>query len=293
MSTLLPSLRVVVPDPVPYIHARAFDEVVLALAAGLRRLGVDIELTRLCRQGGSRVLVLAPHLQSGQDLRRLSRDAILYTWEPLGWSHVAFMTPELTGLMTEFTVWDYSANNLATWSRLGARRVTHVPFAYDPILEAIPGDRVERDVDVLFYGSMNDRRRAVLEDLQSRALRVKWLFGVYGDERDAWIRRSRVVLNLHAHEGQILELPRLGYLWANRIPAVVEVNDETEDSLGMRDAMLSAPYEGLTDRVVEALNDPRSTAYSAQECYLRFRELPWMGDVLRRSFARSGSTAAA
>lgn len=287
MGTVVPSLRVVVPDPTNFVHARAFDEIALALVAGLRRLGFDVQLTRTCRQGLARVLVLAPHLQSLEDLAALDRDAILYTWEPMGWSHVAVMTPELTGLMTEFVVWDYSRNNLATWQTLGAQRVSHVPLAYDPALERLTASTLPRDVDVLFYGSVNERRKAVLLELLERGIRVQTLFGVYGKERDAWIGRSRLVLNLHAHDGQILELPRLAYLWANRVPVVAEVNPDTEDSLGMTSAMLTAPYAGIVDRVTEVLADPDAAGRSAARCHDLFRSGPPMSDVLRRAFIES------
>lgn len=124
-------MRVVLPDPTHYVHAHAFDEITLALLGGFKRLGFDVEVTRQCSQGRARVLVLAPHLQDLDALRRLDPDSILYTWEPRGWSHVVFMTPELTATMRDFVVWDYSRKNVATWGSEGASRVAHVPLGYD------------------------------------------------------------------------------------------------------------------------------------------------------------------
>lgn len=283
----MPSLRVVLPDAAHYVHAHAFDEISIALVAALRRLGVDVEVTHDCAQGHARVLVLAPHLQSLPDLRRLDNDAILYTWEPMGWSHVVFMKPELTSLMSGFVVWDYSRNNVKTWRSLGARRVVHVPFGYDRALEQFPAPQGEPVVDVLFYGSLNERRKAILESLTGRGLRVKWLFGVYGQERDAWIARSRLVLNMHAHEGQILELPRLAYLWANRVPVVTETNPDTEDSLRMTGTMITAPYDELVDRVAEALDHPARLSVAVEDSYRRFAAGRHLADILRDAFAAS------
>lgn len=281
MGTVVPRVRVVLPDPKDYIHARAFDEVALALVAGLRRLGFDVEPTRSCLQGSARVVVLAPHLQSLDDLAALDRDAILYTWEPMGWSHLAFMTPALTSLMLEFVIWDYSRNNVETWRSMGARRVVHLPLAYDAALERLPARTSSPEIDVLFYGSVNERRRIVLQELQSRGVRLQTLFGVYGKERDAWIARSRVILNLHAHEGQILELPRLAYLWANQVPVIAELNQATEDSLGMAEVMLTAPYENLVDRVCDLVASPVEAEYAAARCYEAFRTGPTMAQVIR------------
>ena len=284
MGTLVPRVRVVLPDPSGYVHARAFDEIALALVAGLRRLGFDVEPTRTCVQGSAQVLVLAPHLQPLDRLAALDRDSILYTWEPMGWSHLAFMTPELTSFMREFVIWDYSRNNVETWRSLGAPRVVHVPLAYDAALEQMPPRTSQPEIDVLFYGSVNERRRIILQELLARGVRLQTLFGVYGQERDTWIARSRTVLNLHAHEGQILELPRLAYLWANKVPVVAEVNDETEDSLGMSEAMVTAGYDELVDRVCGLVAAPAEAERAAVRCYETFRTGPTMTQVVRAGF---------
>lgn len=290
MSTVVPTLRVVLPDPTDYIHAHALDEVAFALLGGLKRLGVDVEVTRTCTQGRARVLVLAPHLQSLDDLRALDHDAILYTWEPRGWTHVAFMTPELVSLMRDYVIWDYSGHNIATWRAEGARRLLHVPLGYDPVLERIP-PREAPQVDVLFYGGVNDRRRTVLDEISAQGLRVLALFGVYGTERDFWIARSRLVLNMHVHEGQILELPRLAYLWANRVPVVAEFNPETEDMVGMAGHMVTAGYADLATAVVEAVADPARMEKAATDCYREFRGRAWMRDVLRKALSDSDGWA--
>lgn len=274
-------LRVVVPDHTINAHAHAFDEILLALLAALRRLGIEIDLTRTCRQGQDRVLVLAPHLQPAASLAALNRDAILYNWEPMGWSHEVFMTPQLTRLMRDFNIWDYSRNNMAAWRELGAHRVVHAPLAYDSVLESIsPEARSGSEIDVLFYGSLNARRRNVLINLIERGMRVKWLFGVYGQERDHWISRSRLVLNLHVHEGQILELPRLAYLWANRVPVIAEINPQTEDVFGAEEVMLSAPYSRLADSVVEAVRNRKLRDRAVESSYRHFRGGPQMSDVV-------------
>lgn len=140
---------------------------------------------------------------------------------------------------------------------------------------------------MLFYGSLTERRAAVLDELVTRGLSVKRLFGVYGAERDAWISRSRLVLNMHAHDGQILELPRLAYLWANRVPAISELDAATEDSLGMAEVMLTASYEGLVDAVVHALENEPAVSAATEQCYAAFTEGPWMRDILRAAWERT------
>lgn len=281
----VPRLRLVLPNPSRNIHARAFDEVALSLVGGLRSLGIEFEVTYRCRQGDARVLVLAPHLQDLEDLRRLNRDAILYTWEQVASAEGTVLRGDLIDVMQEFVIWDYSHRNAAVWREVGMTRVTPVPLGYEPSLKCMPKAEGCPELDVLFYGSVNDRRRRILDDLERRGLRVGWLFGKYGNERDAWIRRSRIVLNLHYYSGQILELPRLSYLWVNRVPLVAEVGPDTEDILDMAGAMLSAPYDGLVDLVVEALEEPSLMDRAVQASYDRFTGGATMAQNISTAFS--------
>lgn len=91
-------------------------------------------------------------------------------------------------------MWDYSAANVARLAALGVAAL-HVPIGYHPVLARI--ERAAEDLDVLFYGSLNERREAVLDGLEARGLQVASVFGVYGAERDALIARAKLVLNVH------------------------------------------------------------------------------------------------
>lgn len=54
----------------------------------------------------------------------------------------------------------------------------------------------ERDIDVLFYGSITPRRARILESLSAAGIQVTALYGVLGAERDRYIDRAKVVLDL-------------------------------------------------------------------------------------------------
>lgn len=53
-----------------------------------------------------------------------------------------------------------------------------------------------RDLDVLFYGSITPRRARILESLSAAGIQVTALYGVLGAERDRYIDRAKVVLDL-------------------------------------------------------------------------------------------------
>src|SRR5262249_38294245 len=117
--------------------------------------------------------------------------------------------------LRELDVWDYSTQNIENLRHL-SNRIFHVPIGFDPVLERIP--RAPRQtIDVLFYGSMTDRRKKVWDKLQDSGLAVQHLFGVYGQERDAFIARSKIILNLHHSEEQTnFEIVRVAYALNNR-----------------------------------------------------------------------------
>src|SRR5258707_15385347 len=100
-------------------------------------------------------------------------------------------------LLARFTVGDYSRRNLADIGIFADPRRLHlVPIGYVPQLSAIPPAPVE-DIDVLFYGTINERRRAILGELERSGLRIRIGRELRGAERDPPIAGARPWLNPH------------------------------------------------------------------------------------------------
>ncbi|MDQ8046419.1 MAG: hypothetical protein AAGC46_16760, partial [Solirubrobacteraceae bacterium] len=161
----------------------------------------------------------------------------------------------------------------------------HVPLGYDASMVNLTPTLPEPDIDVLFYGSMNDRRAAVLNKVRAQGVMLGHMFGGFGLERDAAISRSRLIVNLHFYDSGILELPRMAYLWANRKPVISEVNPDTEVPFGMRDHMLSAPYHQLADAIIAALADPAELTASAERAFAHFSKAADASRILGESLA--------
>jgi hypothetical protein len=109
--------------------------------------------------------------------------------------------------------------------------------------------------DVLFYGSLNGRRNAILAALKQAGLKVRHLFSVYGSERDAAIADAKVVLNLHFYEDSIHEIVRTSYLLANSKAVVTECGPNTEIDDDLRAAMVCVPYKEIVQSCVALVND--------------------------------------
>jgi hypothetical protein len=156
--------------------------------------------------------------------------------------------------MKRLAVWDYSPRNIAQIHRVMFNPyVRRIGIGYSPGMTRLP--TVPQTTDVLFYGSINPRRSAVLTALSEAGLKVKHLFGVYGHERDLAIAESKVVLNLHFYEDSIHEIVRTSYLLANSKAVVAECGPKTEIDEDIRQALVSVPYDEIVQSCIALVRD--------------------------------------
>lgn len=258
-------------SPPRYIHSAAFQELAESLDAGLRELGHDSVLSTRGAAPGRRQIVLGCHLLPRAPLP-LADDAILYNFEQVG-PDSPWMRPELFALLRRYQVWDFSERNAQ------ALRARDVPVAqvlrpaYSPVMSRIE-PASERDIDVLFYGSLNPRRRKLLAALRAAGLRVCVVCGLYGAARDALIARSRLVLNLHFYAAGILEMVRLAYLLSNRCAVLSEPGSEPALNAWLDQGVAFAPYEQLVERARELLADPDACVALGRRGHAIFSAVP-------------------
>jgi hypothetical protein len=238
-------------NPSRYAHAGALAELAETVRYGLEALALPDEPT----------VVLGAHLDPGA----VPDHCIVYNTEALSadWcTHAYWKALHKHGI----TVWDYALPNL-TFSK-----ARFVPVGYMPQLTRIP-KADPQDIDVLFYGSMNKRRADVLGELRQRGLHVEALFGIYGAQRDAYIARSKVVLNMHYYEDAPFEIVRVSYLWANRKCVVSEVGGNS--SFGV-------DYDRLVPLCVELVNNDHHREQDELNGYGYFSQISEI-DILREA----------
>jgi glycosyltransferase involved in cell wall biosynthesis len=261
------------------IHAAALAEVAETVLHGLRGLGYDAALTSDLAAANGRTVLVGAHLLAGDAV--VPGDAIIYNSEHVesawirGPNHANYRR-----LLHEHEVWDYSLNNAALLTTLLGKRVRHVPLGYVPELTRI-APTSEQDIDVLFYGSPNDRRQAVLDQLRQSGLAVEWVFGVYGEQRDALMARSKVVLSMHYYLPGAFEIVRVSYAMANRKLVIAEVNPGEDVDADLLPGIVAVPYERLAEacrRWVED-NDGRR---KLEETALRTFSTRDMAGILRQ-----------
>ena len=236
--------QVVVIEPVGYQHTGVLAELAETLVCGFRALGLPSRLTVNACSAEALNIVLGAHLLDADSAAALPGNCAIYNLEQVEDSLFQW-APHLPALFGRCEVWDYSRRNIEALQAAGlAPRAFHLPIGMVPELSRIT-PAAAQDIDVLFYGAVNDRRRAVLKAVADAGLGLKAVFGAYGEARDALIARAKVVLNLHKHEAQVFEIVRVSYLLANRKAVVSEISANTEIEADLADAVAGAPYGGL------------------------------------------------
>lgn len=245
--------NVVIVSPPGYVYSETFREIAETLYYGLQHLGHVASIADRFVASATNI-VLGGHLLDEAEAHEIPTDSIIYNFEQVH-GESKWIKPVYVDLVRRLRCWDYSVRNVAMWNRYCPEsRVVHVPLGYVPELSRIqPADN--EDIDVLFYGVVNDRRATILHELQRAGLNVHTVTGVFGATRDALIARAKVVLNMHFFETKIFELPRVAYLLANRKAVVAEVDPETEIEEEMRDAVAGVGYDALADKCVQLVFD--------------------------------------
>ncbi|MCP4215899.1 MAG: hypothetical protein GY765_14695, partial [bacterium] len=172
-------------------------------------------------------------------------------------------------------VWDYSEKNIAFLAEKGITARRLVP-GYHENLELVK-PAANCSVDVLFYGSLGERRKKVLEKL-SETYKVKALFGVYGEKRDKWIARSRLVLNMHHYSTQIFEAVRISYLLNN---GCFILSENSVNYPYSKVELPLVPYGNLVESCLEYLSDPRRMERIGRENYRDFKANYHITEMIR------------
>jgi hypothetical protein len=195
-------------------------------------------------------------------------ECIIYQLEQLsddpakGW----FTPAALEVLRAVGTIWDYDERNVRFLRDKGLADVRYLPLGFHENLQTIqPAE--EPDIDVLFYGSTNERRCRILDALRPHCRLVE-LFGVYGAQRDQNIARAKIVLNLHLHGMQIMEQVRLAYLLNNGRFVLSEDSDVNP----FAEMIAASSYEKLVETCLHFLQKPDERNAIAKKGEAHFRD---------------------
>jgi len=252
---------VVLPDG--YMPAYALVELGELIFYSIRELGHLVKLQFNIIEPEAQNILIGCHMLPTDLIPQVPADTIVVNTEQV-YSLAADWNPNTFEWVKNFQVWDYSEKNIANLNLLGINRVSHLKIGYQKELSRIEkiGDK---DIDVLFYGLVNERREKILNDLKACGLNTQYFFGIYGPEKDSLIQRSKVVLNLHLYGSQIFEIIRVFYLLTNSIAVVSEVNPTTSIDGIYLDGIYHSPYDSLVESCQFLVSDSNQRSLIEQK----------------------------
>lgn len=253
----------------PYVAG--FAEIIELLHFSLSDMGYEVEIAHELPTRG-RAIVLAGHLLTAEEAVLLPDDSIVYQFEQLP----AFMSGTYERLLRRCEVWDYAERNLKYLASIGIHG-KFVPLGYHPDLERIPV--ADKDISILFYGAVTPPRASVLDEMKRRDLDVRCVNGIYHIERDQYVARANIILNMHQWKAQVHEVARTFYLLHNKVCVLSECNKLTYIYPWLTRAMVLSPYNDLPSKAQKLVADPAWQKDVALAGYEALKSKPMM-DIL-------------
>lgn len=244
------------------------------------RLGFNAQVVENQLSSSDLTILLGWNLLSPDVLKHLPPTAIIYNLEQLHEGSPWLQPTSMDIFKRDVVIWDYSKQNIRFFESKGITNVHYMPVGYVPELTRIR--RAPKDIDVFHYGSLNERRQAILEQLKQKGLTVYAPFGLYGKERDSAIARAKVVVNVHFYETNMFETVRVSYLLSNRV-AVVSEESVQIDSDGYTNAVKFVPYNHIVEACVQLVENDNERDELAHQGFTWFSSY-LEADILRGFF---------
>jgi hypothetical protein len=217
----LPHIHLAIMQPAGYVHSLGFLDQARYFRYQFRRLGATVTISKNRLREDAVNFVFGAHLGFPAEWPR-RHPCIFVNLEQLGQGG-AKVSPEYLSLLRRSAVVDYEAANAAVYA-IDPAEVQLVSFEHAPYLDLGEGLALEdRPIDLLFFGSMNPRRQAFLDEVEAAGVQVsRFDAPVYGAERDDYIRQSKAVLNCHFYDSSRFEQARAFHCLSLGTPVISE-----------------------------------------------------------------------
>jgi len=258
-------------SPTNYIHVLAFWELAELIHYSLIELGHESTLQFKKMEKDATNIVFGCHLLNTELIPKIPQSTIFINTEQI-YLNENHWNKNIFEWAKYFEFWDYSEKNILKFKELGIPNVKLLKLGFQKELSRIKKSP-HPEIDILFYGSLNERRQKILLQLEGKGLKVKSVMGLYGKERDQLIANSKVVLNHHFYTSEIFEIVRVFYLLSNAIPVVGEVNNTTSIDETYKNAICAAPYDEIVEaceKLIQNASNREATAIKGYEVISKY-----------------------
>ncbi len=217
---------------------------------GLQHLGCDVQLTTSPFAKDRIPIIFGAHIIP--ETAAIPENAVIFNTEQY---NSPWFGENYIELLKKHFVLDYSPTNIKYLNELDIV-ARHVRLGYVPEedLRLASSPEEEKDIDVLFYGSLNQRRTMLLELLSVEDISVHVAQNMFGKDLDALIRRAKTVINIHYYDAKLFEIVRINYLLSNGVCVISENGDDPmEKDYG--ESLIFSDYDDLAETVLATLAD--------------------------------------
>lgn len=237
-----------------YHGLNGYKEVVDSVVWGLRELGHAVQLGMDVFSESATNIIIGAQMVRMEVLEKLPASTIVYNFEQVRGKNVDELKPQLAYSAANFKVWDYSEANADVWRQLNAD-CQIVPVGYAEPMTRIPKAQIQ-DIDVLLYGMPGKDRLDAFFHLCHTGLKAIFVCGLYGEQRDELISRSKIIVNINLYSrSKIFEIVRASYLMANRKAIVADIDAETFIEDDIRAGICESSPSMLVDQCHEFIRN--------------------------------------
>jgi len=264
----------IVPDNGYYVHAQVFHEIEAAFFFTLKRMGFDVTNTINDFVPDARNIVFGmQHCPVDVVRHDIPKNTIVYSLEQMR------DTPECIRWCRKYRdleVWDYSILNKETLELAGVENIKVVPIGYVPEISYVDREPPEkRDIDILAYMSPGPRRLKIMDQFKNNPnINFVHLHSCYGEERDSYMARAKLIINIHNYDNKIFEMVRISHALQQGIPILAERAPDTDFPDYMEDTVNLSTYNRFVDTTYRLLKKPEELEASAVRALEKFKQSP-------------------
>jgi SAM-dependent methyltransferase len=233
----LPAIHICIVQPLGYVHSLGLLDPARYFRWQFRRFGATVTMAKNRLRHDAVNFVFGAHLGFDADLRE-RHACVIVNLEQLG-AGGAQVSQAYMDLLKTSAVVDYDPDNVPAYAR-DLDAVPVVPMGHAPYLASAQSPPLaERPIDLLFIGSINERRRALIQRIEAQGVQVAMFDSpLYGEERDHFIGQAKAVLNMHFYDSSRFEQVRVSHCLSLGTPVISERGAACRPHAAFEDSVL-------------------------------------------------------
>jgi len=213
----------------------------------LNNNGIESKIVKTIDENDNIYIIFNPN-----SLNNLPKKYIVYNFEQLTTDRI---WPEsfFNKCKNAIKVLDYSLENIKVFNSKGIK-AHHLPYGWNPTLEI--NYSKEKEIDVLFLGTMNEKRHNIIKESLKNNSEYKFFIHskCFGDQFKKVCMDSKIGLNIHYYEGNtILELTRIIPFVCSGIVVISEESNDKYYDEKFKDIIFFCKKDDIPNKINEIM----------------------------------------